>query len=93
MSAQPKKERLEFRLSADDKVCIETAASLSKVSVSQFIVESARSRAQRLIEDHQRLKLTEQAWNSVIEALDNPPVPNEKLRRALARLEDDEIWQ
>lgn len=93
MASQSKKERLECRLSSDDKASIEAAASLEKVSVSQFIVDSACKRAQLLLEEHSRIKLTEQGWLAVIAALDNPPAPNEPLQRAFKRLDEDEIWE
>ncbi|WP_239667354.1 DUF1778 domain-containing protein [Franconibacter helveticus] len=93
MTAQPKRERLECRLSAEDKASIEAAASLTKVSVSQFIVDSACKRAQTLLEEHNRIKLTGQGWQAVMAALDNPPEPNEQLQRAFKRLDEDEIWE
>lgn len=93
MSASSKKERLEFRLSAEDKAVIEAAASLSGTSVSQFIVDASRARARTLLDEHRRIQLTEQGWQDVMAALDNPPAPNENLKRAVENLNNGEFWE
>ncbi|EPR9083297.1 type II toxin-antitoxin system TacA family antitoxin [Cronobacter dublinensis] len=93
MPAPSKKDRLECRLSTEDKAAIEAAASLSNTSVSQFIVDAARARARVLLEEHHRIRLTEQGWHAVMAALDNPPAPNEKLKRAFESLDNGEFWE
>ncbi|EPO1792003.1 DUF1778 domain-containing protein [Cronobacter turicensis] len=93
MSAPSKKERLEFRLSAEDKAAIEAAASLSGTSVLQFIVNAACGSARTLLDEHHRIRLTEQGWQAVMAALENPPVPNEKLTRAVENRDNGEFWE
>lgn len=93
MVAPAKTERLELRVSPDVKSEIETAAQLSYVSVSQFIADSAVQRAATVISEHTRIKLTEESWNAVMEALEDPPAPNERLRRAAARSREDSTWE
>lgn len=93
MVALAKTERLELRISPDVKSEIETAAQLSHVSVSQFIADSAMQRAETIISEHSRIKLTEESWNAVMEALENPPAPDERLRRAAARSREEATWE
>jgi len=93
MVAVAKTERLALRISPDVKSEIETAAQLSRVSVSQFIADSAMQRAETVINEHNRIKLTEQSWNAVMEALENPPAPNERLHRAAALSHEGSTWE
>lgn len=43
-----------------------------------------------VVEHHRRLVLNEGSWNKVMEALDNPPEPNESLKNAAKRLQNME---
>lgn len=76
--------RLEARLPAHVKDLIEYAANLEGRSLSDFVVESARSAAMASIERHQVIHLTLEESKRLVELLLDPPVPNEALRRAKA---------
>lgn len=93
MGASAKSERMELRISPHDKQEIEQAAQLSRVSVSQFIADSARERAEQIINEHKRIQLTEASYKAVMEALENPPEPNERLRRAADLSRKDSTWE
>lgn len=82
-----KKQRIDLRLTDDDKSMIEEAAAISNQSVSQFMLNSASQRAAEVIEQHRRMILTEESWTWVMDALSNPPSPGEKLKRAAKRLQ------
>jgi len=85
-----KKQRIDLRLSDDDKSLIEEAAAMSNLTITQFMVATASERAAQVIEQHRRLVLSEDSWNRVMDAIDNPPEPNERLKRAARRLKDRE---
>lgn len=85
-----KKQRIDLRLTDDDKSIIEEAAALTNQSVTQFMLTSAAERAAEVIEQHRRVILNDESWIRVMEALSNPPSPNEKLHRAAKRLQDME---
>lgn len=85
-----KKQRIDLRLSDDDKSMIEEAAAITNQSVTQFMLNSASERAAAVIEEHRRIVLNEDSWKRVMDALDTPPEPNEKLKRAARRLSDME---
>ncbi|ELG03275.1 DUF1778 domain-containing protein [Escherichia coli] len=83
-----KKQRIDLRLNEDDKHMIEEAAAMTNQSISQFMVSTASERAAEVIDQHRRLLLNEESWNLVMDAITNPPVPNEQLKRAAKRLRE-----
>lgn len=85
-----KKQRIDLRLTDDDKSIIEEAAAMSNQSITQFMVSSASERAVKVIEQHRRLVLSEESRNLVMDAISNPPAPNDKLKRAANRLKSME---
>ena len=78
-------ERLETRVTAAQKILIEQAAALQGRSVTDFVLTSVQDAARRAIEDHQRLDLTVRDSRAFVEALINPPPPNERLRETVHR--------
>lgn len=83
-----KKQRIDLRLTDDDKSMIEEAAAMSNQTITQFMVASASERAAEIIEQHRRLLLNKESWNLVMDAISNPPAPNERLNRAVKRLQN-----
>lgn len=83
-----KKQRIDLRLNEDDKHMIEEAAAMTNQSISQFMVSTASERAAEVIDQHRRLLLNEESWNLVMDAITNPSVPNERLKRAAKRLRE-----
>jgi len=85
-----KKQRIDLRLTDDDKNLIEEAAAMTNQTITQFMVNSASERAAEVIEQHRRLILNEESWDRVMDALDNPPEPDDRLKRAARRLQNME---
>ncbi len=85
-----KKQRIDLRLTDEDKSLIEEAAAMSNQTITQFMVASASERAAQVIEQHRRLVLNEESWDLVMEALSNPPAPNARLKSAAKRLQNME---
>ncbi|ANG92856.1 DUF1778 domain-containing protein [Enterobacteriaceae bacterium 155047] len=83
-----KKQRIDLRLNEDDKSMIEEAAAMTNQSISQFMVSTASERAAEVINQHRRLILNEASWNLVMDAISNPPAPNDRLKRAAKRLQN-----
>ncbi|EBN6656555.1 DUF1778 domain-containing protein [Salmonella enterica] len=83
-----KKQRIDLRLNEDDKHMIEEAAAMTNQSISQFMVSTASERAAEVIDQHRRLLLNEESWNLVMDAITNPPAPNDRLKRAAKRLRE-----
>ncbi|EAO8313637.1 DUF1778 domain-containing protein [Salmonella enterica] len=83
-----KKQRIDLRLNEDDKHMIEEAAAMTNQSISQFMVSTASERAAEVIDQHRRLLLNEESWNLIMDAITNPPAPNDRLKRAANRLRE-----
>ena len=81
---QAKSERVQVRIDPTAKRMLERAAALANTSVSAFVVNSALDAAGRLIEERERLVLSERDWDVFFDALVDPPKPNAALRKAFA---------
>jgi len=79
-------ERLDARVTREEKEMIETAASLSGTSASDFIRLATRQAALNTIREHEVLTLNDEAKRVFVEALLNPPKPTEKAIAAARRL-------
>lgn len=81
-NARSRDERIECRVTSDSKSLFARAAELCGVNLTAFMIESARERAIRLIDEHDRLVLNDEARDVFMNALTNPPAPNAALRAA-----------
>jgi uncharacterized protein (DUF1778 family) len=80
-----RRERLEARVSPEQKSLLERAAALEGRTLTDFVVASAQAAALETIERHQVIKLTARDSLIFAEAITNPPAPNERLRAAARR--------
>jgi len=65
-------EKLDLRLSFSDKRTLEAAASVSRCSLSDFVRESALSRADEVLTDSRTFVLSKAKWSEFQAALDAP---------------------
>ncbi len=75
-------QRLALRLKAADKAVIMRAVALAKTDMTSFILRTVLQEAQAVIDEHERLKLSQRDSLLVMELLENPPPANAKLRKA-----------
>ncbi|GLS39185.1 hypothetical protein GCM10010869_47820 [Mesorhizobium tianshanense] len=78
-------ERLEARVTADQKSLIEHAAALQGRTVTDFVLTSVQEAARRAIEEHQRIDLSVRDSRAFVEALINPQPVNDRLRETVRR--------
>lgn len=78
-------ERLEARVTIEQKRLVERAAALQGRSVTDFVLSSVQDAARRAIEEHQRLDLSVRDTQAFVEALINPQPVNERLRDTVRR--------
>jgi uncharacterized protein (DUF1778 family) len=78
-------ERLETRITADQKRLIERAAALQGRTVTDFVLTSVQEAAQRAIEEYQRLELSVRDSEAFVDALLNPKPVNRRLRETVRR--------
>ena len=75
-------ERIDCRVNSNSKSLFARAAKLAGSSLTAFVIEAARERAIRIINEHDRLVLNNEARDVFMNALANPPAPNAALRSA-----------
>jgi len=84
MASTARDSRLELRLASDEKAIIERAAALSGSNTTDFVRSTMLTAAKEAVRMHEVIELTEEGSRVFVEALIDPPEPNEHLR-ALAR--------
>ena len=87
--ALSKNERLDLRVSSDIKALFSRAAEYSGTTMTAFVIEAARQRAQELIDQNEMVILNNEARDLFLEMLVNPPEPAEALRRAAENYRTD----
>jgi uncharacterized protein (DUF1778 family) len=76
--------RLEARISVQQKIVLQQAATLSGRTLSEFVVASAQEAASRIIQEHETIRLGRAEQIAFVRALLDPPPPNARLRKAAA---------
>lgn len=88
-TAATRSERLDARLTRQEKEMIETAAGLRGTSSSDFVRMALKEAALKTIREHEVLTLSEESRRVFVEALLNPPKPNAKLTSAARRFREE----
>jgi uncharacterized protein (DUF1778 family) len=78
-------ERLETRMTTEQKSLVEHAAALQGRTLTDFVLTSVQEAARRAIEEHQRLDLSLRDSQAFVEALTNPQPVNDRLRDTVRR--------
>ena len=86
-----KQERLHLRLDIQAKHKIERAASYLHKTTSEFVLANALAAADTVLDEQQRIRLSESDWEWFMDALENPPAANTHLVAALAAHEANVI--
>jgi uncharacterized protein (DUF1778 family) len=84
MASTARTSRLELRLAPEEKQVIDRAATLSGSNTTDFVRSTMLAAAREAIRAHEVIELTAEGSRIFVEALMDPPEPNENLR-ALAR--------
>ncbi len=74
---QAKDHRLNVRVALADADLFREAAELEHESVSQFLIESGRERAERLLADRRQFVLDDEQWAAFTTVLERPAETNE----------------
>lgn len=81
----PRSEKLDLRLTADAKQTLRAAAAAACRTLSDFVLESAMSRAAETLADRQRFGLDARKWEAFQAALEAPTRSMPQMRRLLAK--------
>jgi uncharacterized protein (DUF1778 family) len=74
-------EKLDLRLSKFAKQTLQAAATASRKTVSEFVLETALSEAEERLADRRVFTLDAKNWDAFIAALDAPPRRHPRLER------------
>ncbi|MGQ0542815.1 MAG: type II toxin-antitoxin system TacA family antitoxin [Blastocatellia bacterium] len=75
--------RLNFRLPKDIKNRVENAALVSGITVTDFAISALANSADEVLQQQQSRTLTNRDRDLFLAMLENPPEPNEALRKAV----------
>ncbi len=84
-SRRTRAERLEARVTTEQKSLIERAAALQGRTVTDFVLTSVQDAARRAIEEHSQLALSVRDSEAFVDALLNPKPVNDRLRDTVRR--------
>lgn len=83
VTTKTRSEKLDLRLTPDAKRTLAAAASAQGRSVSDFVLESALTRAAEVLPDQRHFFLNAEQWEKFQTALDAPPRPMPRLKRLM----------
>ena len=78
-------ERLEARITADQKALIQRAAELEGRSLTDYVVSSVQDAAKRTVEAHDVIVLSAADSRAFVDALLDPPPINDRLKDSVRR--------
>ncbi len=82
-NVETRNQKLDLRLTPSAKRVLQTAALAAHRSVSEFVLESALTRAEETLPGRQRFGLNAQQWAAFQAALSARPRPARRLARLL----------
>ncbi len=81
MDAAVKEDRLGIRLAPGEKALFKRAAELERKSLSEFVLASAREKAEALLAEQNRFTVSAAQMKALCKALDTPPRIIPRLRQ------------
>ncbi|MGO4438934.1 type II toxin-antitoxin system TacA family antitoxin [Rhizobium sp. RAF56] len=79
-------ERLNLRIAAAAKAKLVRAAALRNTDLTNFVTQSSLREAEAVIKEAEAIKVSERDYLRILDLLENPPAPNEKLLAAALAL-------
>lgn len=81
METLVKEDRLGIRLAPGEKALFRRAAELERKSLSEFVLASAREKAESLLAQQNRFTVSAEQMKALCKALDAPPRMIPRLRK------------
>jgi uncharacterized protein (DUF1778 family) len=79
-------QRMYLRVRPEQKATLMRAAALRHTDLTDFVLQPALREAKAVIEESERIVLSERDSRLVLDLLENPPAPNAKVRAAIAAM-------
>ena len=80
---ESRSERIDIRTTPSVKRFLQDAAATSSKTISEFLLDSALSKAAEVMADRRLFLLNDEQWEAFMAALDAPPQPMPRLERLL----------
>jgi len=87
-----KSERFNMRMEANDRLLIESAAAARGMSLSEFVLESARREAEDSLLDQSVTIVNAEYWDWLTELVEREPQVDEKLQRLIEKHGHPKNW-
>lgn len=84
-SAARKNERVNLRVNARTKFLLLRAAEISGTALTEFVVQTALERADRLVNQPRVTRVSNEEFFKVLDLIENPPAPTDYLVEAMRR--------
>ncbi len=88
MLRQRKSERISAKVAVPIYRKLEKAAEIRGATISQFLVQAAVEKAEVVIEQENTIRLTMRDAEVFFEAIENPPLPNDRLLNAMREYQE-----
>lgn len=75
-------DRIELRATSEEKSLLVRAAAYERLDLTSFVMRAALPAAESIVQHAERISLSERDTKRVLDLLENPPKPTEKLKRA-----------
>ncbi len=74
--------RLSLRIASEEKSLLVRAAALQHTHLTEFVTRTVVAEARKVIDQSERIELSERDRTHLLNLLEEPPAPNEKLMAA-----------
>ncbi len=82
-----KTARIEVRTDPEREALLKHAANLTNQTLTSFVLDAAERRARQVVEEASTTVVPSAFFDQLLDALDQPPSPNDPLRAAARRLD------
>ena len=79
----PRREPLNLRIKPEERGLIDRAAKLTGKTRTDFVLEAAHRAAEEALLDRMVFNVSPEAHAAFVARLDEPPKPNDRLRRTM----------
>ncbi len=84
-SSSARTDRIEARVSREQKDLWTWAADLEGCTFTDFVVRALQTAAEQAVQRHQIMRLSAQDTQALVDAIENPREPSERMRRYARR--------
>ncbi|MBF0237613.1 MAG: DUF1778 domain-containing protein [SAR324 cluster bacterium] len=92
-TTEKKNDRITARVPTDIRERLIEAATFSGATLNQFLIQAAIEKANTILEKERIIHLSYHDAEVFFKALENPPKPNQRLRKAITKYKDSGLYE